>query len=232
MVTEVANKVPAYNGTTISEAFLKGRVQAHLQRICPYWLHGILKTCCTLNIDSIDSETDYDSDPDEDVFTNEKAQECFDDFMVALSFNTRQMLAIALMENYKKRQGMNVKEAAQEAASFVGFHQTTIQKYRNDFFQNKGTFKERKQGKYERATVYHDENINSQARKWVRENAFNKGKPNMTAQSFCTYVNDFLLPFSFLPPKFPRQISLRTAQLYVGYTTLDSSHATIRKAYI
>ena len=61
------------------------------------------------------------------------------------------------MENYKKRQGMNVKEAAQEAASFVGFHQTTVQKYRNDFFQNKGTFKERKQGKYERATVYHDQ---------------------------------------------------------------------------
>ncbi len=37
-----------------------------------------------LHIDSIDSETDYDSDPDEDVFTNEKVQECFDDFMVAL----------------------------------------------------------------------------------------------------------------------------------------------------
>ncbi len=26
--------------------------------------------------------------------------------------------------------------------------------------------------------MYHDENINSEARKWVRENAFNKGNPN------------------------------------------------------
>ncbi len=55
-----------------------------------------------LHIDSRDSETDYDSDPDEDIFTNEKAQQCFDDFMVALPFDTRQMLA---MFCGKKRQG-------------------------------------------------------------------------------------------------------------------------------
>lgn len=165
----------------------------------------------------IDSETDYDSDPEDEFFTNEMAQERFDDFMVALPFSTRQMLGVALMENYRNRESMNVKDAAQEAASFVGFHLTTIQRYRNDFFWNKGKFNERKQGKYDRITVYRDETLNHEAAQWVREHAFVKGQPNMTAQSFTAYVNDTLLPSSFLPPNFPRQISLRTAIRWLHY---------------
>ena len=53
--------------------------------------------------------------------------------------------------------------------------------------------------------------MNIKATTWVRENAFIKGKPNMTAHSFCVWVNNALLVSSHLPPNFPRSISLRTA---------------------
>ena len=45
----------------------------------------------------------------------------------------------------------------------------------------------------------------------MRANAFVKGQPNMTAQSFCDWVNSELLISSHLPPFPPREISMRTA---------------------
>ena len=66
-------------------------------------------------------------------------------------------------------------------------------------------------GKYERHCVYHDQTLNHKAAEWVREHAFKKGEPNMTAQTFCKWVNNSLLPSSHLHPHFPRSIALRTA---------------------
>ena len=59
--------------------------------------------------------------------------------------------------------------------------------------------------------MYHDETLNLKAAEWVRENTFVKGRPNMTAQTFCDLINNSLLVSSHLPPFFPREISLRTA---------------------
>ena len=105
---------------------------------------------------------------------------------------------------------MGVVDAAREAGSIVGYSDKTVRKLRTEFFANKGMLKEKKQGKYERVTVYRDEELGEKAAKWVRENAFAKGKPNMTAQSFCQWVNDDLLPSSNIPSHFPWRISLRT----------------------
>ena len=65
-------------------------------------------------------------------------QETLDDWMVTLRLEQRRMLAVTLMESFKKRQKMNVKEAATEAGSIVGLSEKTVRKYRNDFFVNKG----------------------------------------------------------------------------------------------
>ena len=70
---------------------------------------------------------------------------------------------------------------------------------------------------YERHCVYHDEALNHKAAEWVREHAFVKGELNMTAQSFCDWVNNDLLPSSHLPPHFPRSISLRTAVCWLHH---------------
>ena len=77
---------------------------------------------------------------------------------------------------------------------------------RRQFWDNNGMLEERKQGKYERMKVYGDEELNRKAAEWVRANAFLKGQPNMTAQSFCVWVNEDLLPSSHLPPHFPRSV--------------------------
>ena len=87
----------------------------------------------------------------------------------------------------------------------------TVHRYRNEFFQNEGHFAVRLQGKYEQHCVHHDEALNHKAAEWVREHAFAKGELNMTAQSFCDWVNNTLLPSSHLQPYFPQCISLRTA---------------------
>ena len=71
---------------------------------------------------------------------------------------------------------------------------------RKQFFKNKGELEERKQIST-RVTLYCDEEVNALA----------KGKPSMTAQFFCVWVNEHLLPSSHLPPHFPRRISFCTA---------------------
>ena len=127
------------------------------------------------------------------------------------------MLAVVLMETFKKRMGLNAKDAATEAGSVVGFNKKTVRGYRNDFFQNKGHFTTQLQGKYERHCVYHDEVLNHKAAEWVREHALINGEPNMTARSFCDWVNNHLLPSSHLPPHFPRSVSLQTAVCWLHH---------------
>ena len=148
---------------------------------------------------------------EEGEFDQQKAQEIFDDFVLSLPLEQRRLLGVILMESFKSRQKMNVKDAAREAGSIIGFNEKTIRRHRNDFFSNKGKLTLSRQGKYERHCVYHDEDLNRKAREWVRENAFKKGAPNMNAAAFCEFVNNKLLPSSHLPPFFPRSVSLRTA---------------------
>ena len=160
---------------------------------------------------SENSDNDSSDSEEDEEFSGERAQEIFDEWILSLRLDQRRMLSVILMESFKNRQNMNTKDAAQESGSIVGFNEKTVRKYRNDFFNNKGSLSEFRQGKYERHCVYHNEDVNKKAREWVRENGFKKGEPNMTAASFCEYVNSTLLPSSHLPPFFPRTVSLRTA---------------------
>jgi hypothetical protein len=118
------------------------------------------------------------------------------------------MLEVLLDESFRTGQGMGIVDAAREAGSTVWYSDKTVRKLRKQFYENKGVLAERKQDKYERVTLYSDEELNENAAKWVRENAFTKGKPNMTAQSFCQWVNEELLPSAQLPQHFPWRISL------------------------
>ena len=91
---------------------------------------------------------DGDHHSDDEDFTEEKAQEIFDDFIVALPRDTRRMMAVLLMESFKKRQKMQVMDAAREAALITGYNERTVRKYRDEFFSNKGELEESKRGKY------------------------------------------------------------------------------------
>ena len=52
------------------------------------------------------SQSEYESEPEDDDFTDEKAQEILDNFIVALPLEDRRMLAVVLTENFIKRQKM------------------------------------------------------------------------------------------------------------------------------
>ena len=84
--------------------------------------------------------------------------------------------------------------------------------WHNDFYANKGEFSDSAQGKHNRTYVLDDEDCCKKALSWLHEHAYHKGKPNMTAATFATWVNVELLPKSHLPPGFPTSITPRTAR--------------------
>ena len=66
--------------------------------------------------------------------------------------------------------------------------------------------------KYARNKVLDDEEYRDLALEWARSHAYVKGKPNMTALDFCTWVNSSLLPKVVEHhPSAPTKISARTA---------------------
>ncbi len=88
------------------------------------------------------------------------------------------------------------------------------------------------QGKYQRdGVLWHNEELNKIATKYmyVRENTVVKGKPNMTAVSFCHWVNGHLLATQVLEPGYPRKVSLETAHKWLmelGFTVLEHKKGT------
>ena len=83
-----------------------------------------------------EEECDQGSSSSDEAFNSEEA---LDDWMLTLRLEQQRMLGVNLMESFKRRQKMNVKDAAKEAGSIVGLSEKTVRKYRNDFFTNKGS---------------------------------------------------------------------------------------------
>ena len=89
---------------------------------------------------------------------------------------------------------------------------------KRNFLPAVGIFqKKRKRGKYKRDCLFSNEDIKLEAAMWVRENSYKKGAANMTAASFCSWVNDTLLLQHNLPANLPRRISLRTAARWLHH---------------
>ena len=196
------NLVHIYSFTQISVHVVNGSKEA----LCYYYF------CYILSIHYSSEASEFD------------AQSVFDDWMVSLPALQRKTLAVLLMESFKNRQNMGVMGAAQEAASITGFNEKTVRLYRKEFFESNGQFKETRQGKYKRNCLLKDENLRLEASMWVREHACKKGEANMTAKSFCQWVNEDLLPSHNLPPNLPRSISVRTATRWLhqlGYRPLS-----------
>ena len=154
-------------------------------------------------VESAEPGVDSEYESDARTFDDDAVQEVFDDFIQCLSLDDRRMLAVLLTESFRTRQKMGIVDAAREAGSIVGYSDRTVRDLRKQFWDNEGMLDERRQGKYDQMMVYKDEELNKKAAEWVRENAFKKGEPNMTAPSFCVWLNERLLPSSHLPPYFP-----------------------------
>ena len=106
---------------------------------------------------------------------------------------------------------MKSTAAALEVASATGLNEKTVRKYRKEFYENKGSFKDEKRGKYMRHCLLNEVNLRLEAAMFIREHGYRKGEANLNAKSFCQWVNNDLLPSSNLAPNMPRSISVRTA---------------------
>jgi len=103
----------------------------------------------------------------ESDFGDDEAQDIFDDWVVSLPALQSKTLAVLLMQSFRTRQKMSVRDAAQEAASITGFNEKTVRLYRKEFFEQKGNFKESKQGKYKRHCLLNEENLRLDAAMWI-----------------------------------------------------------------
>ena len=87
-----------------------------------------------------------------------------------------------------------ITEAAELIGRAIGKSDRTIREWKKTFNANRGSFPDTLQGKYQRdGILWQNEDLNKRAVKYVRENAVVKGKPNLTAGSFCQWINECLL---------------------------------------
>lgn len=136
-------------------------------------------------------------------FTSDDARVCYDDWLVTLPRENVQMMAMMLYDSYIKRFGLQTK-AAEEVALLRGVNEKTIRQLRYDWIDNNGSFSAR-------YIAIDDEEYHDKALKWIRENASAKGKPNMTAATFCAWLESDLLPlYRQHHPDAPVKVSIPT----------------------
>ena len=140
------------------------------------------------------SDTDTDFDPEEALRKDPTAiiEEFCEDWVNCFTTYREDLYALSLLLFQILQQEL-VCPAAKIIAKYHFKNHKTIQKWRVDFLKNEGEIPQFFRGKYERmSSVLNHENLTEQARQYVRQNAFRKGAPNMTARSFCTWVNNEL----------------------------------------
>ena len=93
-----------------------------------------------------------------------------------------------LYDNYATRFGLHKTAAAVEVGLTLGVSDKTIRVWHRGFISNGGQFSEYQRGKYERYIVIDDEEYKEMALTWIRLNSSVKGRPNMTAADFRTWV--------------------------------------------
>ena len=106
------------------------------------------------------SFTDHEIDSE---LSLEDAQDLVDDWVMVRPSDERKQLAVALFVTYRRRQGMGVTQAAQEAGSVSGFNERTVRRYWKEWCNNGGSFDDSVQGKYQRDTIVADEELRRQA---------------------------------------------------------------------
>ena len=114
----------------------------------------------------------------------------------------------------------------QKSASITGCNEKTVRTYRNEFYENKGKFKETKQGRCQRRCLLNDEDLRLDAAMFIRENAYKKGAANLTAKAFYHLVNTDL-PSHTLPLL---EVFL-SEQLRVGCINLVFAHSNTKRVH-
>lgn len=161
---------------------------------------------------SVDSHSSYD--PEE---TDDPIEMFVTDWSRSLSREDTIALGLFLSFHLVKMFNFTKTKAAENAGVMMGKSDRAIRQWRIEFLKE-NCIPDNLQGKYQRSGVlWASEELNLKATKFVRENANVKGRPNMTALSFCQWVNENLLPNIALEPGYPRRISVQTARKWLHH---------------
>ena len=207
----------ATSGATLrsQEALATAASSSGTERSEPSSLDESFSVRLSVNIDS-DPESESSDDDGAVDFTSTSAQHIFHDWLQQQPKEYIRMMAVMAMDVFMARFGLTAVSSAKEAGLFLQVNEKTVRTWRKDFYANHGSFSESRKGKHSRPFVLDDEDCRRQACEWIRQNASLKGKPNMTAAMFTSWVNRELLPNSDLPPGCPQVISERTAAKWLN----------------
>ena len=145
-------------------------------------------------LDPPDSDSDSNFEPGEDLYS----------------------LSLLLFHILRQDFQLLLGPASKIIASHLKKNHKTTQKWKVDFVKNSGELPEFLRGKYHRTdAITNNEELMEKATQYVRENAFKKGAPNLMSRSFCSWVNDELLPNATLEAGAPRRISVEVARKWL-----------------
>ena len=126
------------------------------------------------------------------------------EWVQALHRDDKMSLSLLLHDILVRQLNFQITEASRVIGENIGVGERTFRGWKGTFLSNDNSFPDSMQGKHCRSGVlWNNEDLNRLA---IRENANSKGSPNMTAKTFCQWVNEDLLPCSTLQPFFPRHI--------------------------
>ena len=154
---------------------------------------------------SVDNEI-YDPDVDDESDMEAKINQFAKEWAESLNSDDTMALTMFLYSFLVFRFHFTLSNSAKLVSELLGYSDRTIREWRSIFISNEGSFPESEQGKYQRSGVlWQNEDLNKKAREFVQTNASVKGKKNLTAVSFCSWVNEVLLVNNFLEPGYPRK---------------------------
>ena len=161
-------------------------------------------------------------DPEFDLETSMKSdsgylvEEFCEEWLTQLLWEDRIALGLFLVFQLQSILKKKRIEAAELAGMMIGKSTNTTLTWIQSFFENEGKIKDHRQGHYQRPGIlWRCESLSSKAAKYIRENAAVEGRGNLTCFSFCEWVNEDLLQNSTLETRFPRQVSVETAQKWM-----------------
>ena len=172
----------------------------------------------SLNESDHSESSDTDFDPEEALRKDPEAMlgEFTADWVESLPRDDLYTLALLLFHILTQDFQLLITAASKIVAKYVNRSPQTVEKWRVDFLRNEGELPDFLRGTYARMNcVSNDEDLTMKAREYVRENAFRKGSPNMTAGSFASWVNNDLLPNATLESGAPRKISVEVGRKWL-----------------
>ena len=159
-----------------------------------------------------DDDEMYDPDVDDKSDIEAKINQFAKEWVESLNRDDTMALTMFLYSFLVFCLQFTLCNSAKLISKLLGYSDRTIREWRSIFISNEGSFPDSEQGKYQQAGVlWQNEDLNKKVREFVRKNASVKGKKNLTAAAFCSWVNEVLLANNVLEPGYPRRVSVTTA---------------------